>query len=81
MCRELWPGINIACTSRPLALDDYVNSIGDIDRVITMLVGEIQRAWVYPANGWAISVEVPDEVRAAYRRLVEAGFDGRLLPE
>ncbi|MEU6579434.1 YdcF family protein [Nocardia sp. NPDC046763] len=81
ICRKRWPEVDAICGSLPLALDDYVAEIGDVDRVITMLVGDTQRIWVYPAKGWAIEQDVPDEVRAAYSRLVGAGFVRRLLPE
>lgn len=81
VCRKLWPEVDIVCTSSPVSLDDYLCAIGDVNRVVTMLVGEVQRAWLYPMKGWAIPIEVPDEVRSAYRRLVDAGYDDRLLPE
>ncbi|MFC9995831.1 YdcF family protein [Nocardia sp. NPDC127526] len=81
ICRKRWPGVEVVCASRPLPLDDYIETIGDADRVINMLVGDTQRIWVYPANGWAVDQVVPDEVRKAFARLVDAGFDRRLLPE
>lgn len=81
VCRKVWPDIAVTCSSAPMALDDYIDHIGDMDRVVTMLVGEVQRAWVYPAKGWAVPVDVPVRVRAAYERLVAAGYVGRLLSE
>ncbi|MEV6101035.1 YdcF family protein [Nocardia sp. NPDC051981] len=81
ICRKRWPEVEVICGSLPLALDDYVASIGDVNRVITMLVGDTQRIWIYPAKGWAIEQDVPEAVRNAYSRLVDAGFTSRLLPE
>lgn len=81
ICRKRWPEVEVICGSLPLALDEYVDSIGDVDRVINMLVGDTQRMWVYPANGWAIEQEIPDDTRKAFSRLVDAGFTSRLLPE
>ncbi|GAB2505139.1 YdcF family protein [Nocardia heshunensis] len=81
ICRKRWPDVDVVCGSLPLALDDYVASIGDVDRVMNMLVGDTQRIWVYPTKGWAIEQDVPQDVRAAYSRLVDAGFTRRLLPE
>ncbi|MEC3952497.1 YdcF family protein [Nocardia sp. CDC153] len=80
ICRKRWPEVEVICGSLPLALDDYVASIGDAERVINMLVGDTQRIWVYPAKGWAIEQDVPEAVRNAYSRLVDAGFTRRLLP-
>lgn len=77
--KKLWPEPEIICASRPLPLEDYIADIGDADHVINMLVGDTQRVIEYPKRGFAIPQEVPAEVEAAYRRLVEAGFTARLL--
>lgn len=77
--RKLWPQIEIICASRPLPLEEYVRSIGDVTRVINMLVGDTQRIIEYPKRGFAIPQDVPAEVEAAYGRLVEAGFTARLI--
>lgn len=79
ICRKRWPGVDVLCSSAPVPLDDYIQTIGDADRVINMLVGDTQRLWVYPAKGWAAEVPVPQEVRQAYARLVDAGYTSRLL--
>jgi len=78
-CKKVWPEVDVRCASRPLSLDDYVVSIGDVKRVIDMLVGDTQRIEEYARRGYAIPQEVPPSVRAAYDRLVEAGFTSRLL--
>ncbi|MFE3195848.1 YdcF family protein [Nocardia sp. NPDC059240] len=81
IARRLWPEVEIVCASLPQPLDDYVRDIGDVNRVINMLVGDTQRIWVYPSHGWAIEQEVPGKVQQAYAELVHAGFTSRLLPE
>jgi uncharacterized SAM-binding protein YcdF (DUF218 family) len=78
-CKKLWPEVAVLCASRPLSLDDYVTSIGDVNRVINMLVGDTQRIEVYAERGFAIPQHIPQEVRAAYSRLVDAGFTSRLV--
>ncbi|PRX44660.1 uncharacterized SAM-binding protein YcdF (DUF218 family) [Prauserella shujinwangii] len=78
-CRKVWPEIEVVCASEPLKLDDYVQSIGDEKLVIDMLVGDLQRVIEYPKQGFAIEQDVPAEVRAAYDRLLAAGFDSRIL--
>ncbi|MFC4907607.1 YdcF family protein [Actinomadura gamaensis] len=77
--KKLWPDLDVVCASRPLPLDDYIESIGDANRVINMLVGDTQRIMLYPERGFAIPQEVPARVEGAYRRLVDAGFTDRLL--
>lgn len=78
-CRKVWPEVDVVCASRPLPLDEYIASIGDVDRVINMLVGDTQRITEYGRRGFAVEQEMPDEVHAAYRRLVDAGFTSRLI--
>ncbi|WBB57433.1 YdcF family protein [Verrucosispora sp. WMMD573] len=78
-CRLMWPEVDVVCASNPLALDDYVRSIGDPRRVVEMLVGDTQRIEVYAERGFAIPQEMPDEVRVAFERLVAAGYTSRLV--
>ncbi|SCL29249.1 DUF218 domain-containing protein [Micromonospora rhizosphaerae] len=78
-CRQIWPEVDVVCASNPLGLDDYVSSIGDHRRVVDMLVGDTQRIDVYADRGFAIPQEMPDEVRAAFGRLVAAGYTSRLV--
>lgn len=78
-CRKVWPEVDVVCASEPLKLDDYVQSIGDEKLVIDMLVGDLQRVIEYPKRGFAIEQVVPAEVRAAYERLLVAGFDSRIV--
>ncbi len=78
-CRKVWPEVDVVCSSRPLPLDEYIGSIGDVDRVITMLVGDTQRITEYARLGFAIEQDVPEPVHAAYQRLVDAGFTSRLI--
>ncbi|MEZ0075584.1 YdcF family protein [Planotetraspora sp. GP83] len=80
-CRKVWPEVDVVCASEPLALNDYVKSIGDDHLVVDMLVGDLQRIIEYPKWGFAIEQDVPDQVRAAYERLLDAGFVSRLMKD
>ncbi|MEV6925380.1 YdcF family protein [Dactylosporangium sp. NPDC051485] len=77
--KKLWPELDVICAPNPLDLDDYVRSIGDVSRVISMLVGDTQRIRVYAERGFAIPQNIPVPVEAAYGRLAEAGYDSRLV--
>ncbi|MDU0290723.1 YdcF family protein [Saccharothrix longispora] len=78
-CRKLWPELDIVCTSHRPPLDEYVTEIGDADFVISMMVGDTQRMTLFAEAGYAIHQDVPAEVRAAYHRLVSAGYTSRLI--
>ncbi|MFF4594963.1 YdcF family protein [Amycolatopsis sp. NPDC001319] len=78
-CKKLWPEVDIICASRPLPLDEYIESIGDVNRVINMLVGDTQRIDVYAEQGFAVTQAMPLSVVGAYERLLRAGYDQRLV--
>ena len=80
-CRKVWTEVEVVCTSEPLKFDEYVKSIGDEKLVIDMLVGDLQRVIEYSKLGFAIEQDVPAAVLAAYRRLLTAGFDSRILKQ
>ncbi|MFE1126463.1 YdcF family protein [Streptomyces albidoflavus] len=77
--RQAWPDLEIVSASAAIGYDEYARSIGDERLVIDMLVGALQRLLVYPEQGFMIYQDVPEGVRAAYERLVEAGYRARLL--
>jgi uncharacterized SAM-binding protein YcdF (DUF218 family) len=78
-CRKLWPEVKVICRSRSLALDAYMHGAGDPKKVVEMLVGDTQRIELYAERGFSIPQEMPSEVKAAFERLVAAGYTGRLL--
>ncbi|MEH0545875.1 YdcF family protein [Streptomyces sp. B21-105] len=78
--RKLWPGVEFVSASTPMTLATYVDAIQDARRVVDMLVGSLQRLMIYPAQGFLISQDVPDEAIRAYKRLVARGFTSRLVP-
>ena len=70
-------------TSPRVSLDDYLReySHGALspDDVIGIMVGDLQRIRLYPAKGFQIHQDIPDEVWRAYEELVNAGYDKYLL--
>jgi uncharacterized SAM-binding protein YcdF (DUF218 family) len=81
--RKVWPEKQVRVTSPRVALDDYLReySHGALspDDVIAIMVGDLQRIQLYPAKGFQIQQDIPDDVRHAYDELVKAGFDKYLL--
>lgn len=81
IAKRTWPELDVRCACRPLPLDHYIADIGDMNRVVTMLVGDTQRVALDAKRGLAIAQPIPDDVRAAYRNLVAAGFTARVVPD
>ena len=79
--RNYWPEekYELMVTSPPFTYAEYVGPIVDRETMINIMVGDLQRIKLYPAMGFQISQEIPDEVWDAYEKLVAAGFDKHLV--
>jgi uncharacterized SAM-binding protein YcdF (DUF218 family) len=81
--RKVWPDKDVLVTSPRVSLDEYLdrysNDALSIDEVISIMVGDLQRIRLYPAKGFQIHQDIPDDVWAAYDELVEMGYDSRLI--
>lgn len=78
--RKLWPEVTVQCTAELISLSDYISKIGS-DRVLTMLVGDLQRVVAVPSFGLAAEQNSPPpNVIEAYWQLVDAGYRGRMIP-
>ena len=73
-----WPDIAYSMGSPRLTLDEYFTPELTPDKVINIMVGDLQRIWLYAERGWAAPQPVPPEVKAAFDRLVALGYDQHL---
>jgi uncharacterized SAM-binding protein YcdF (DUF218 family) len=81
--RKMWPEKEVIVTSAQVSfaeyLEQYTNPELSSDDVVSIMVGDLQRIKVYPAKGYQIQQEIPDDVWSAYEQLVEAGYDRHLV--
>lgn len=81
--RKLWPEKELIVTSPQVSFRDYLAnySNGNIstEDVVSIMVGDLQRIKLYPARGYQIAQEIPDDVWGAFERLVRAGYDKYLI--
>jgi uncharacterized SAM-binding protein YcdF (DUF218 family) len=81
--RKVWPEKQVRVTSPRRSLDEYLrecsNDALSPDDVIAIMVGDLQRIQLYPAKGFQIPQEIPDDVWRAYEELVGAGYDKYLI--
>ena len=77
--RKQWPDLDLVVTSPRLDFDAYPTPEITRDDVIQIMVGDLQRIRLYAERGFQIPQEVPAPVIEAYDRLVEAGYDRRLV--
>ena len=45
---------------------------------MVLMVGDLQRIRIYPAKGFQIPQEIPEDVWSAFEKLVAWGFTGHL---
>lgn len=76
--RKQWPDKDLLVTSPQIAFEDYPTEEIPMERVIEIMVGDLQRIHLYPQKGFQIPQEIPADVWAAYEKLVEWGFTGHL---
>ena len=76
---NFWPGKDIRISSPPIAFADYPTSELPLKLIINILVGDVQRIRVYPAKGFQIPQDIPDDVWAAWEELVARGYTGHLV--
>jgi len=76
-----WPEMPASVASPQMALDEYFTAELTPDKIVNIIVGDLQRLWVYARAGYSAPQRIPDDVRHAYDGLVALGFTQHLLPE
>ena len=78
--KKVWPEKEVQVTSLQVSYHDYITNGADSkDRIINLMVGDLQRIKVYPAMGFQIEQEIPATVWTAWEELVALGFDRFLV--
>ena len=76
-----WPEVPASLASERMTLDEYFTPELSPEKVIAIMLGDLQRLWVYGRRGWSAPQIVPLEVMEAYRELKALGFTQQLLAE
>ncbi len=76
-----WPDVAATLSSPRLTLDDYFTAELPPEKVINIIMGDVQRLWIYGRRGWSLPRPVPPEVEAAYHRLKGLGFTEHLIAD
>ena len=76
-----WPEMPATVASPPMTFDQYFTPELPPEKIINIMMGDLQRIWVYAKRGWSAPQRYPAEVLSAYSHLREAGFTRHLLPE
>ena len=80
---QQWPAAaaqpTVLVTSPPLAFESYADGLMPRAQFINVMVGDLQRIREYPKLGFQIPQAIPADVWSAFERLVEMGYNQRLV--
>lgn len=79
--KKHWPDKKLIVTSPQISFEEYPTREIPMEKVINIMVGDLQRIKFYPERGFQIYQEIPAGIWSAYERLVELGFDRHLMHE
>lgn len=77
--KKHWPEKELIVTSPQLSFEDYPAGEITPERVLHIMVGDLQRIRIYPDKGFQVYQEIPEDVWDAYNKLVELGYDQHLV--
>ena len=76
-----WPEIPFSLASPPLSLQEYFTAELPAERILHILMGDLQRIWIYGRRGWSAPQRMPGEVMDAYRFLKSEGWTQHLIED
>ena len=79
--KKNWPDKKLLVTSPQISFEEYPNEEIPMEKVINIMVGDLQRIKFYPEKGFQVYQEIPPEVWDALEKLVALGFDKHLMKE
>ena len=79
--KKHWPDKKLIVTSPQISFEDYPTKEIPLERVINIMVGDLQRIKFYPEKGFQIFQEIPADVWLAYEQLIACGFNKHLMQE
>ena len=79
--KKHWPDKELIVTSPQLSFEAYPSAEIPMEKVIGIMVGDMQRIKVYPQKGFQIAQPIPEDVWQAYENLVAAGFTQQLIKQ
>ncbi|MEO6734640.1 MAG: YdcF family protein [Ferruginibacter sp.] len=77
--KKHWPDKNLLVTSPQIPFEEYATEDIPLNRVINIMVGDLQRIRIYPEKGFQVYQEIPAKIWDAYESLIQLGFDTHLV--
>lgn len=77
--KKMWPEPEILLAAPLMSFDEWMRGPIPVETVINIMVGDLERMREYPARGYQIAQEIPDEVLRAFEELVGRGYTKHLI--
>lgn len=74
-----WPEMAGTVASPALRFEEYFTPELPPEKIIHILMGDLQRIWIYGRRGWSAAQRIPAEVMDAYRFLQSQGWTHHLV--
>ena len=79
--KKHWPHKKLVVTSPQISFEDYPTGDIPLEKVINIMVGDLQRIKFYPEKGFQVYQQIPADIWQAFDQLVALGFDKHLMNE
>ena len=79
--KKHWPEKELMVTSPQINFGDYPTDEIPMERVINIMVGDLQRIKFYPGKNFQIYQDIPEAVWNACEQLVALGYDKHLMKD
>jgi uncharacterized SAM-binding protein YcdF (DUF218 family) len=77
--KKHWPEKKLWVSSPQLTFEEYITDEIPAEKVINIMVGDLQRIKIYPAKGFQIFQEIPQDIWSAYEELIHLGYNRHLV--
>ena len=77
--KKHWPDKRLIVTSPQISFEDYFSDEATFEKLVNIMVGDLQRIKFYPKKGFQIFQEIPADVWRAYEELVSLGYTKHLV--
>jgi uncharacterized SAM-binding protein YcdF (DUF218 family) len=77
--KKHWPEKKLIVTSPQISFHDYPNDEISMEKVIHIMIGDLQRIKIYAEKGFQIYQPIPADIWQAFEKLVKLGFNEQLI--
>lgn len=74
-----WKAVHWLVNTPKISFENYPSDDTPLDRMINLMVGDLQRLEIYADKGFQVKVEIPFWVKNAFERLCQDGYTEFLL--